>query len=193
MDLGWRSPGIRTDRNTQHGGSEFRRAPATLPRCVPTGTSLSDPSAHVPRHFVGKCFQRRTPRGQPQRLPVFAVRQLVPFTTSSRDDGAPTDIEVAELLDEYDFRGTLYASTGPSGRRGLSDGVEVRIEIQQLGRAIESRHHRLKRILFFYLPDIVDVYSAIHAYHWSFSIKARDCVTNWWIVTSLKPHSSIHF
>src|SRR5688572_25981625 len=52
-------------------------------------------------------------------------------------------------------------------------GIEVRIEIQQLCGAIESRHHRLKRILFFYLSNIINVNRAIHADHWSLSIKAK--------------------
>lgn len=69
------------------------------------------------------------------------MRQLVPFTTSW-DDGAPTDIEVAQLLDEYDFRGTFYASTGPSGRRGLSDGELLKVgSLQELG--IHGQTHGL--------------------------------------------------
>ncbi len=44
-------------------------------------------------------------------------------------------------------------------------GIEVRIEIQHRCSAIESRHHRLKRILFFYLSNIINVDSAIHANH----------------------------
>src|SRR5262249_42759459 len=34
--------------------------------------------------------------------------------------------------------------------------VEIRIEIQQLCRSIKTRHHRLERIVFFNLPDVVN-------------------------------------
>src|SRR5205085_10460814 len=57
--------------------------------------------------------------------------------------------------------------------RNAQDGVQIRIEVEQLCGAIESRHHRLKRVLFFDLADIVKITGGIHCGHWSLSIKTR--------------------
>jgi hypothetical protein len=35
-------------------------------------------------------------------------------------------------------------------------GIQVGIEVEQLGGAIESRHHRFEWIVFFYFFDVVD-------------------------------------
>lgn len=44
-----------------------------------------------------------------------------PVLTTSWDDGVPADLDVARLLAKYGFRGTFYATTGPSGQRTISD------------------------------------------------------------------------
>jgi peptidoglycan-N-acetylglucosamine deacetylase len=41
--------------------------------------------------------------------------------TTSWDDGHPLDRRIAEMLDKFGFVGTFYASTGPEGRRQISD------------------------------------------------------------------------
>ena len=47
--------------------------------------------------------------------------------TTSWDDGHPLDERIADTLEEFGFVGTFYASTGPEGRRLISDNALARI------------------------------------------------------------------
>jgi peptidoglycan/xylan/chitin deacetylase (PgdA/CDA1 family) len=47
--------------------------------------------------------------------------------TTSWDDGDPLDVRIADTLEEFGFVGTFYASTGPEGRRLISDRALARI------------------------------------------------------------------
>jgi len=47
--------------------------------------------------------------------------------TTSWDDGHPLDARIADMLEEFGFVGTFYASTGPEGRRLISDDALARI------------------------------------------------------------------
>ena len=47
--------------------------------------------------------------------------RTAPLFTTSWDDGHPLDVRVAAVLDEFGFVGTFYSSTGPEGRRLVSD------------------------------------------------------------------------
>jgi peptidoglycan-N-acetylglucosamine deacetylase len=47
--------------------------------------------------------------------------------TTSWDDGHPLDVRIADALEEFGFVGTFYASTGPEGRRLISDNALARI------------------------------------------------------------------
>ena len=50
-----------------------------------------------------------------------------PLFTTSWDDGHPLDERIADTLEEFGFVGTFYASTGPEGRRLISDKALARI------------------------------------------------------------------
>jgi peptidoglycan-N-acetylglucosamine deacetylase len=77
-----------------------------------------------------------------------ASRDGVLFTTSW-DDGHPLDIRIAAMLENFGFVGTFYASTGPDGRRLISDKDLARIgERHELG--IHGRTHTI----FPELPDV---------------------------------------
>lgn len=63
--------------------------------------------------------------------------------TTSWDDGTPEDLRIGQLLARYGYRGTFYATTGPSGRRTIpDDGLR---ELVDLGHEIgnHGRTHRL--------------------------------------------------
>jgi hypothetical protein len=40
--------------------------------------------------------------------------------------------------------------------RDAHHGVEVRVEVEQLGRAVEARHHRLERVVLAHPPRVVN-------------------------------------
>jgi peptidoglycan/xylan/chitin deacetylase (PgdA/CDA1 family) len=44
-----------------------------------------------------------------------------PTLTTSWDDGTPEDVELGRLLAHYGFKGTFYATTGPTGERTIDD------------------------------------------------------------------------
>ncbi len=54
------------------------------------------------------------------------MSRRVLFTTSW-DDGDPLDVRIADMLEEFGFVGTFYASTGPGGRRQINDEDLTRI------------------------------------------------------------------
>lgn len=62
--------------------------------------------------------------------------------TTSWDDGTPSDVKVGRMLTKHGFRGTFYATTGPGGRRAVSDdGLR---ELASLGHELANhgRSHR---------------------------------------------------
>jgi peptidoglycan/xylan/chitin deacetylase (PgdA/CDA1 family) len=62
--------------------------------------------------------------------------------TTSWDDGHPLDERIADTLEEFGFVGTFYASTGPEGRRLISDNALTRIgRIHELG--VHGRTHTI--------------------------------------------------
>jgi peptidoglycan/xylan/chitin deacetylase (PgdA/CDA1 family) len=66
--------------------------------------------------------------------------------TTSWDDGHPLDVRIADTLEEFGFVGTFYASTGPEGRRLISDNALARI-----GRNHELGVHGRTHTIF---PDL---------------------------------------
>jgi peptidoglycan/xylan/chitin deacetylase (PgdA/CDA1 family) len=67
--------------------------------------------------------------------------------TTSWDDGHPLDVRIADTLEEFGFVGTFYASTGPEGRRLISDNALARI-----GRNHELGVHGRTHTIFPELP-----------------------------------------
>lgn len=59
-----------------------------------------------------------------------------PLFTTSWDDGIPSDIRVAEVLQSYGFVGTFYASTGPGGARSIGDD-----DLRRIGQQHELGNH----------------------------------------------------
>jgi len=68
----------------------------------------------------------RRPGSVRERWPRVDVSSPTLFTTSW-DDGHPLDVRIADTLEEFGFVGTFYASTGPEGRRLISDNSLARI------------------------------------------------------------------
>ena len=60
-------------------------------------------------------------------IPVPADASSQTLFTTSWDDGHPLDERIADTLEEFGFVGTFYASTGPQGRRLISDNALARI------------------------------------------------------------------
>jgi peptidoglycan/xylan/chitin deacetylase (PgdA/CDA1 family) len=79
----------------------------------------------------------------PGRRPL---RNRVLFT-SSWDDGHPLDVRIADMLEEFGFVGTFYASTGPGGRRLIVDD-----DLARIGRNHEFGVHGQTHTIFTELP-----------------------------------------
>jgi peptidoglycan/xylan/chitin deacetylase (PgdA/CDA1 family) len=66
--------------------------------------------------------------------------------TTSWDDGNPLDVRIAQMLEDFGLTGTFYASTGPEGRRLISDGDLARIgRSHELG--VHGRTHEIFPVL----------------------------------------------
>jgi len=69
------------------------------------------------------------------------VSERAIFTTSW-DDGNPLDVRIAQMLEDFGLTGTFYASTGPEGRRLISDRDLARIgSSHELG--VHGRSHEI--------------------------------------------------
>jgi peptidoglycan-N-acetylglucosamine deacetylase len=78
--------------------------------------------------------------------------------TTSWDDGHPLDIKVAATLEEFGFVGTFYASTGPDGRRLISDD-----DLARIGKRHELGIHGRTHAIF---PELRDT-QLVEEIHWA--------------------------
>jgi peptidoglycan-N-acetylglucosamine deacetylase len=69
---------------------------------------------------------------------------------TSWDDGHPLDVKIADMLEEFGFVGTFYASTGPDGRRLIDDE-----DLARIGRNHELGVHGQTHTIFPELPRSV--------------------------------------